>query len=203
MKHNVEKQPDTHPASPEGRLNKMRNAAQSQTAKRDIRTRQHLMERSFARATRYGFKRARWRRLWRVQIQEYLTSAIQNIMVLLSYGKDRRLVKGSESPFTEKLLLCSGLMFSIIRNAIDNLGRKFFSPICGYGHLRLKSCKKSDLGNRPILIEPDERNDQKIRIFLIRTDVAICPPARSSVSSTTFCGIIYLTYKSGFPILIS
>jgi hypothetical protein len=54
-------------------LDKMRNAAQSSTAKRDIRTRQHLMERSFARATRYGFKRARFRRLWRVQIQEYLT----------------------------------------------------------------------------------------------------------------------------------
>ena len=70
-------------------LDKMRKAAQSQTAKRDIHTRQHLMERSFARATRYGFKRARWRRLWRVQIQEYLTSAIQNIMTLLSYGKER------------------------------------------------------------------------------------------------------------------
>jgi len=113
-------------------LDKMRNAAQSQTAKRDIRTRQHLMERSFARATRYGFKRARWRRLWRVQIQEYLTSAIQNIKVLLSYGKDRRRVKGFESPFTEKLLLCSGLLFSIIRNAIDSFGRKFLFP-----HMRL------------------------------------------------------------------
>jgi len=113
-------------------LDKMRSAAQSQTVKRDIRTRQHLMERSFARATRYGFKRARWRRLWRVQIQEYLTSAIQNIMVLLSYGKDRRLVKGSESPFIEKLLLCSCLMFSIVRNAIYSLGRAFLFP-----HMRL------------------------------------------------------------------
>jgi hypothetical protein len=42
------------------------------------------MERSFARAYRYGFKRSRWRRLWRNQIQEYLTAAIQNIMVLLA-----------------------------------------------------------------------------------------------------------------------
>ncbi len=41
------------------------------------------MERSFARGCRYGLKRARWRRLWRVQIQEYLTAAVQNIMVLL------------------------------------------------------------------------------------------------------------------------
>ena len=57
-------------------------------AKADIKTRQHLMERSFARGTRYGFKRARWRRLWRVQIQEYLTASIQNIMVLLRNAKE-------------------------------------------------------------------------------------------------------------------
>ena len=46
------------------------------------------MERSFARAKRYGYKRARWRRLWRVQIQEYLTASIQNIMVLLGHIKE-------------------------------------------------------------------------------------------------------------------
>ena len=40
------------------------------------------MERSFARSKRYGYKRARWRGLWRLQIQEYLTAAIQNILVL-------------------------------------------------------------------------------------------------------------------------
>jgi len=45
------------------------------------------MERSFARSIRYGFKRARWRRLWRVQIQEYMTAGIQNIMVLLRHIK--------------------------------------------------------------------------------------------------------------------
>jgi transposase len=32
--------------------------------------------------------RARWRRLWRVQIQEYITAAIQNIQVLIRNGKD-------------------------------------------------------------------------------------------------------------------
>ena len=60
----------------------------SAESKKDIKTRQHLMERSFARGTRYGYKRARWRRLWRVQIQEYLTAAIQNIMVLLQNIKE-------------------------------------------------------------------------------------------------------------------
>jgi hypothetical protein len=67
-------------------LEEMREASRSEKAKRDIKTRQHLMERSFARGTRYGFDRARWRGLWRVQIQEYLISAVQNIQVILRYG---------------------------------------------------------------------------------------------------------------------
>jgi uncharacterized protein (UPF0179 family) len=64
--------------------------AQSQTrqAKRDIAKRQHLMERSFAHSTRFGYQRARWRRCWRVQIQEYLTAAIQNIKVLVRNVKE-------------------------------------------------------------------------------------------------------------------
>ncbi len=66
----------------------MRERAQSSGSKRDLKTRQHLMERSFARAVRFGFKRARWRRLWRVQIQEYLMAAIQNIMILVRYIKE-------------------------------------------------------------------------------------------------------------------
>jgi hypothetical protein len=45
------------------------------------------MERSFARGTPYGYDRARWRGLWRVQIQEYLVAAIQNIEVLFRYGE--------------------------------------------------------------------------------------------------------------------
>lgn len=68
-------------------LDRMREASRSSEAKRDIKTRQHLMERSFARGTWYGFDRARWRRLWRVKIQEYLIASIQNIEVLLRYGE--------------------------------------------------------------------------------------------------------------------
>jgi transposase len=66
-------------------LDRMREASRSMKAKRDIKTRQHLMERSFARGTRYGFDRARWRGLWRMRIQEFLTSAIQNIQVLIKH----------------------------------------------------------------------------------------------------------------------
>ncbi len=68
-------------------LDLMRANARSSAAKRDIRTRQHLMERSFARSKRYGYDRSRWRGLWRVQIQEYMTAAIQNIHVLILHGK--------------------------------------------------------------------------------------------------------------------
>jgi transposase len=66
----------------------MRERAQSCGSKKDLRTRQHLMERSFARAVPFGFKRARWRRLWRVQIQDYLTAALQNIMILVRDVKE-------------------------------------------------------------------------------------------------------------------
>ena len=66
-------------------LDQMREKSRSAKAKRDIRTRQHLMERSFARATRYGFDRARWRGLWRMQIQEYLICAVQNIQVFIKH----------------------------------------------------------------------------------------------------------------------
>jgi len=66
----------------------MREKAQSFSSQKDLKTRQHLRERSFARAVRYGFKRARWRGLCRVKVQEYLTAAIQNIMILARYVKE-------------------------------------------------------------------------------------------------------------------
>ncbi|HPJ97747.1 MAG TPA: IS1182 family transposase [Syntrophales bacterium] len=71
-------------------LEMMREASRSPESKRDIRTRQHLMERSFARATRYNFDRARWRGLWKMKIQEYMTCAIQNIQVLISQATKRK-----------------------------------------------------------------------------------------------------------------
>lgn len=58
--------------------------SKSRESKKDLKTRQHLLERSFARSTRYGFKRARWRNLWRMEIQDYLIAAIQNITVLIN-----------------------------------------------------------------------------------------------------------------------
>lgn len=60
-----------------------RKMARTEAARRDRRRRWHLMEGSFGRAAQeHGFKRARWRRLWRQQIQDYLIAAIQNIRIL-------------------------------------------------------------------------------------------------------------------------
>jgi len=63
-----------------------RTQAHSLGARRDRKRRYHLMERSFAdAANNHHFKRARWRRLWRQQIQDYLIAAIQNVRILLAH----------------------------------------------------------------------------------------------------------------------
>ena len=67
-------------------LNVARAQAQSFAARRNRKRRQHLMEASFAdAANNHHFKRARWRRLWRQQIQDYLIAAIQNVRILLTH----------------------------------------------------------------------------------------------------------------------
>lgn len=49
-------------------------------AQADRRRRRHLMEGSFAQsANLHHFKRSRWRRLWRQQIQDWIIAAVQNI----------------------------------------------------------------------------------------------------------------------------
>jgi transposase/chorismate mutase len=62
-----------------------RQQAHSPEARKDRQRRQAIIEQSFAdAANNHGFKRSRWRRLWRQQIQDYLIAAIQNIRILLS-----------------------------------------------------------------------------------------------------------------------
>lgn len=61
-----------------------REQGKSLAAYRDRRRRMHLSEGSFAdAANNYGFKRSRWRRLWRQQIQDYLIATIQNVKIML------------------------------------------------------------------------------------------------------------------------
>ena len=113
-------------------LDFMVDQANSLEAKRDIRTRQHLMERSYARGTRYGYKRARWRRLWRVQIQEYLTAGIQNIMVLLRHVKEPAPARGMvlAKPGQSRVNLRLQELFFFFKEVITDSINHFFEFRC-------------------------------------------------------------------------
>jgi len=67
----------------QGELDEITDAASSTKSRRDLKRRQHLCEVSFANAKRYGYKRTRWRRLWRVAIENYLICTVQNIQQLV------------------------------------------------------------------------------------------------------------------------
>jgi transposase len=70
----------------QGLLEKARKIASSKTAKRDLKRRQHLMERSFADAANcHGLKRSRWRGLWKQAIQDLLIATVQNLRKLLRH----------------------------------------------------------------------------------------------------------------------
>jgi len=72
-------------------LDLARRQAHSLAARRDRKRRHHLMERSFAdAANNHHFKRARWRRLWRQQIQDYLIAGIQNVRILLAHQNPKK-----------------------------------------------------------------------------------------------------------------
>lgn len=87
----------------QGELDGMFMEAESSRSKRDLRTRQHLSERSFAASKRYGYKRARWRGLWRMEIQDYLISAVLNITKLVKYSRDVTSgAKGAEIPLFQE-----------------------------------------------------------------------------------------------------
>jgi hypothetical protein len=91
--------------------------ARSAEARRDRRRRQHLMECSFAQATNlHHFKRARWRRLWRQQIQDWLIAACQNIRLLVRYSRPTPANAGTQPavPFVtaiQRSLQCFSLHF--------------------------------------------------------------------------------------------
>ncbi len=64
-------------------LDKARQQSHSPQARSDRKRRQWFQERNFAEAAvQHGFKRARWRGLWRQSIQDYLIAAIQNLRII-------------------------------------------------------------------------------------------------------------------------
>jgi transposase len=108
-------------------LDRMRKETHSAAAQRDLRMRKHLMERSFARSKRYGYDRARWRGLWRMQIQDYLTCAIQNIEVLIKQaGQPRKWAAARASAMKRSLI--QPLFSLMITIEGVHLGRVCYSP---------------------------------------------------------------------------
>ena len=106
----------------------MRSRSRSPRAKQDIRTRQQLMERSFARGTRLGFDRARWRGRAKVQIQEYLSAAIQNIEVLIRYGGDPRRRGAALQQVIERLNEAGERAIATVRDLLASSTRIVVSP---------------------------------------------------------------------------
>jgi transposase len=71
-------------------MDRARMQSYSSQAYRDRRRRRHLMEGSFAdAANNHHFKRSRWRRIQRQQMQDYLIAACQNIRILLRHAPNR------------------------------------------------------------------------------------------------------------------
>jgi transposase len=74
----------------------------TEVGRRDLRRRQHFMERSFAVGVRFGLKRCRWRGLDRAEIHELLVATTQNIATLVRNwtGKLRAAIPAvAQAPF--------------------------------------------------------------------------------------------------------
>lgn len=87
-------------------LDQARQQAHSPEAYQDRCRRKHLAEGSFAdAANNYHFKRSRWRRLWRQQIQDFLIGTIQNVKIMMKHTERRltassgRVLRQAEVPF--------------------------------------------------------------------------------------------------------
>ena len=80
-----------------------RQIARSPQAQKDRRRRAWLIEGSFGRAaSEHGFKRSRWRRLWRQRIQDWLIAAVQNVKILMKAGLGR--VESGAATLRERLV---------------------------------------------------------------------------------------------------
>jgi transposase len=91
-------------------IDQARAQSHSRAAVRDRIRRRWLMEGSFADATvHHGFKRSRWRRLWRQKIQDYLIAAVQNL---------RLLARKSNSPLRAAMSRRLLAAFSIVKAVI-------------------------------------------------------------------------------------
>jgi len=119
-------------------LDAMIATSETTAAKRDLRRRQHLCEGSFALSVRHGYKRARWRRLWRVEIQELLTCTVLNIGRLLHAQQRRQVAEmaltkrsrgaGAFVPLDSRYRALQRALWSLFDGAIFAI-RKMLEPV--------------------------------------------------------------------------
>ena len=103
-----------------------REQSHSRSGKRDRRRRKWRMEGSFGdAATHHGFKRARWRRLWRQRIQDLLIATVQNLRTLIRHAGRRTRGACSQAPdqtalataaFTAILGVLTGLRLTLLNS---------------------------------------------------------------------------------------
>jgi hypothetical protein len=106
--------------------------ADSPAGRYSRKRRQHVMEGSFADAVNnHGAKKARWRGLWRQQIQSWLIAAVQNLRLLLNHRVSGP-VRGAAASLVE-----------VGENAKASLWR----PIAGLGELFDRCWSRSSCPN--------------------------------------------------------
>jgi transposase len=103
-------------------IDRARAQSHSYAAKQDRRQRKHVSEGSFAdAANHHGFKRSRWRGLWRQQLQDYLIAVCQNLRILIANGFGKP----------------SGAVIQRIESRPIGLMARFWVPFWGYRMLGL------------------------------------------------------------------
>jgi Transposase DDE domain len=90
-------------------LDRARKQSNGPSAVRDRKRRQWFQERNFGEAAvEHGFKRARWRGLWKQTIQDQLIAAIQNLKILLRKA----------GPAAQTLIALLGSLYTALRSLI-------------------------------------------------------------------------------------
>jgi len=116
-------------------LDEMRAEASGPNSKRDLKKRWSLMERSFADGSNlHGLKKARWRGYFRMQIQNHMISAVQNIRILIkhTYLKANSGMIMKEKPRKNNIINLNFISFSYIFQIWFKLNKKLrIYKLCG------------------------------------------------------------------------
>jgi transposase len=107
-------------------LDQQRQEALGPAGRYSRKRRKHVAEGSFADANRHGSKRARWRRLWRQQIQSWMICAVQNLKMLLAKRAKERPKAAVTVPIVH-LLPVSGAFDAKFKRIVELISGNFAS----------------------------------------------------------------------------